>query len=165
MCSIRVYKKEVAEATKKRTYTSGTLLLLGFVTDFGVDCLAFPVSTFPLPALVWLVLLLLETLLGFLNAVLVVLFTAALDVFPSEARDTISVFPSENDDSSSDPSKASSSNSSSSSDCYKYKLMLIHVLNTSYISYVSPFEATIFIYKVCLTYTRVQVSMYFFTFF
>lgn len=155
----------MAEATKKRTYTSGTLLLLGFGTDFGVDCLAFPVSTFPLPALVWLVLLLLETLLGFLNAVLVVLFTAALDVFPSEARDTISVFPSENDDSSSDPSKASSSNSSSSSDCYKYKLMLIHVLNTSYISYVSPFEATIFIYKVCLTYTRVQVSMYFFTFF
>lgn len=91
-------------------------MLLGFGTDFGVDCLAFPVSTFPLPALVWLVLLLLETLLGFLNAVLVVLFTAALDVFPSEARDTISVFPSENDDSSSDPSKASSSNSSSSSD-------------------------------------------------
>lgn len=165
MCCIRVYKKEVAEATKKRTYTSGTLLLLGFVTDFGVDCLAFPVSTFPLPALVWLVLLLLETLLGFLNAVLVVLFTAALDVFPSEARETLSVFPSENDDSSSDPSKASSSNSSSSSDCYKYKLMLIHVLNTSYISYVSPIEATIFIYKVCLTYTRVQVSMYFFTFF
>ena len=150
MCCIRVYKKEVAEATKKRTYTSGTLLLLGFVTDFGVDCLAFPVSTFPLPALVWLVLLLLETLLGFLNAVLV-----ALDVFPSVPRDTFSVFPSEYDNSSSDPSKASSSNSSSSSACYKYKLMLIHVLNTSYISYVSPFEATIFIYKVCLPYTRV----------
>ena len=155
VCSIRIYKKEVAEATKKRTYTSGTLLLLGFVRDFGVDCLAFPVSTFPLPALVWLVLLLLETLLGFLNAALVALFTAALDVFPSEARDTISVFPSENDNSSSEPSKASSSNSSSSSACFKYKLMLIHVLNTSYISYVLPFETTNFIHKVCLPYTRV----------